>query len=715
MSAESNLNRRDFLKTGAVAGTGLVLGFDLPSRPGLAEAAEAPFAPNAWIRVGTDNLVTIVVDRSEMGQGVQTSLPMLVAEELEADWSKIRIETAPADPKYNNPLFGFQGTGGSTSIRAAWTPLRKAGAAARDMLVTAAAQTWNVDKATCKADKGAVVHTPTGRRLTYGELAAKAATLPVPADVPLKDAKQFKIIGTRLARLDTPAKVDGSAQFGIDVRVPGMLTAVMARCPVFGGKVARFDATRAKAVRGVKDVVQATGGIAVVAETYWPALKGTKALDITWDEGPDAGNNTPSISKAFQDLAQKPGVVARKVGDADAALASAATKIEAAYESPFQAHAAMEPMNCTAHVRPDGCDIWAPTQFQTGTVQTVQAITGLQPGAIKVHTTFLGGGFGRRFEMDFIRDAVEISKTVNAPVKVVSPREDDIQHDFYRPASYSRLTAGLDTSGAPVAWTHTIVSPSIMSRVFPEAVQNGIDPSSVEGGQDLPYAIANLRVDYHLKDVGIPVGFWRSVGNSQNIFATESFIDEVAAAAKKDPYEFRRALLSDKPRHKAVLELAATKAGWGKPLPKGRARGIAVAESFGSFVAHVVEVSLDPEEGVRVHRVVAAVDCGSIVNPDTIEAQIQSAVVFGLTATLKSGITIDRGRVAQQNFDDYPMLRLAETPSVEVFIVPSAEAPGGIGEPGVPPLAPAVVNAVFALTGKRLRRLPVTPEDVRKA
>ncbi len=709
MEDSTNVSRREFLETAAVAGAGLVIGFHLPARGprGIAYPYPSPFAPNAWLRINPDESVLVIVDRSEMGQGVATSLPMLVAEELEADWSKVRIEFAPADKAYTNPMFGMQGTGGSTSVRAAYTPLRKAGAAAREMLVTAAAATWNVDKSECRAERGAVVHAPSKRRLSYGKLAAKAATVPLPQDIPLKDPKDWKILGTPVRRLDTPAKTDGSARFGIDVKTPGLLVAVVARSPVFGGKAKSFDAAKARAVPGVRHVVQISTGIAVVADGYWPAKKGHDSLEVTWDEGPNAGVSSATISQLFAQRAEQSGAMARHDGDAQGALPGAATKLDAAYELPFLAHATMEPMNCTAHVRSDGVEIWAPTQFQTGAHGLGAGVGGVPPDKVKVHTTYLGGGFGRRFELDFIQEALETSKATGAPVKLIWSREDDIRNAQYRPACYHRLQAGLDSSGQPVAWTHRLVAPSIMARVFPDSVKNGLDEEAVEGGVAMPYAIPNVHVDYVLTDTGIPVGFWRSVNNSFNAFAVESFIDELAHAAKKDPYEYRRDLLGKAPRHLGVLNLAAGTAGWGTPLPAGRARGIAVHKSFGSYVAQVAEVSVDADGTPHVHRVVCAVDCGPVVNPDTVEAQMQGAIVYGLTAALWGEITIDKGRVQQSNFHDYRMLHLAEMPKVEVHVVPSSDAQGGVGEPGTPPIAPAVCNAIFAATGKRIRKLPI--------
>ena len=706
MTAHLEVTRREFLQVAGAAGARLVIGFTIPGCAPARAPPGPPPEPNAWLRIGTDESILVIVDRSEMGQGVATSLPMLVAEELEADWSKVGIEFAPADPKYNNLLFGMQGTGGSSSVRAAYTALRQAGAAAREVLISAAAQTWNVDRAECRAENGAVHHSG-GRRLTYGHLVATAATLPVPADPPLKAPADWKIVGTRVPRLDTPPKVDGSAGFGIDVTVPGMLVAVVARCPVFGGTVASFDAAAALTVPGVRQVVQVTNGIAVVADGYWPAKTGRDALQISWNEGPNAAASSAGISRLLAARAQRPGVQARHDGTPDAALAVAARRLDAVYETPFLAHATMEPMNATAHVRPDGVDIWAPTQFQTGAHQLGAAIGGVPPEQVKVHTTYLGGGFGRRFELDFIQEALETSKAVGAPVKVVWSREDDTRHEFYRPASYHRLRAGLDAGNRPVAWTHRVVAPSIMIRVFPALVQGNLDSEAVEGAVEMPYGVPNVHVDYVMTDTGIPVGFWRSVNHSFNAFAVEGFIDEMAHAAGQDPYEYRRGLLAGAPRYLRVLELAATRAGWGSALPDGVFRGIAVHKSFESYVAQVAEVSVGSDGTVRVHRVVCAIDCGPVVNPDTVEAQMQSGIVYGLTAALHGEIGIDGGRVIQGNFHDYPMLLMAAMPRVEVHIVPSTDSQGGVGEPGTPPIAPAVCNAIFAATGKRIRKLPI--------
>jgi len=577
--------------------------------------------------------------------------------------------------------------------------------------VEAAAQKWGVDKSECRAENGAVLHAATKRQLTYGSLAEAAAKLPVPQNVPLKDPKEFRIIGKPAKRLDTPDKVNGSAQYGIDVRLPGMYYAVVARCPVFGGKVASFDATKAKAVPGVKDVIQISDGVAVVAGNTWTAMEGRRALEVKWDEGPNSSVSTESISKLLAGRAAQPGAIGRKEGDVAAGLASAAKKIEAEYEVPFLAHATMEPQNCTAHARADRCDVWAPTQNQTNTQAIAAMITGLDPKAVFVHTTFLGGGFGRRFETDFVAEAVEISKAIGGPVKVTWSREDDIQHDYYRTASHAHFTAGLDADGWPVVWVNTIACPSLMARFGP--LKDNFDRRSVEICDSVPYAIPNILVDYQLADVGIPIGFWRSVGASQNGFFLESFIDEIAAAGKKDPYALRRRLLAKSPRHLAALETAAEKAGWGAPLPADRFRGIAVVSSYFGYVAQVIEISVDRKaRTLKVRRVVCALDCGRIVNPASIDAQVKSSVVYGLTAALRGAITIERGRVQQKNFNDYQVLRIHEMPVVDVHIIPSEEAPTGAGEFTLPPVAPALCNAIFAATGNRVRRLPIHPEDL---
>jgi isoquinoline 1-oxidoreductase beta subunit len=709
------LARRNFLKTSLAGATGLVVGMYLPGRFELLAATPAAAAPavlNAWVQISPDDSVTILIAKSEMGQGVMTSLSMLAAEELECDWKKIRTEFAPAALVYFDPAFHMQGTGGSQTIHSCWEPMRKAGATARQMLIGAAAQKWGVDASECHAENGAVVHTASKRRLTYGSLAVAASQIPPPTDVKLKDSSQFKIVGKPKKRLDTPAKICGKATFGIDSRLPGMLHAAVLRCPVFGGKVASFDATKAKAMPGVKDVVQISTGIAVVADNTWNAMEGRRALVVTWDEGPNAATSSDSIWRMYAAACEKPGVVSRKEGDAAAGMTGAAQKVEAVYMAPFQAHATMEPMNCVADVRPDRVDIWAPTQFQTPAQGIAAGIAGVKPEASFVHTTYLGGGFGRRGWSDYVMDACETSKAMKVPVQVTWSREDDMQHDYYRPASYAKIAAGLDASGKPVAFTTRIACDSINNWFFPGSVKNGMDSSSVEGISDIAYDIPNILVDYQLQSPGIPTGFWRSVGASQNGFFSESFVDELATAAKKDPYEYRKALLAKKPRHLGVLNLAAEKSGWGTPLPKGVFRGIAVLEAFSTYVAEVAEVSVARDGAVKVHRVVVACDCGQVVNPTIAEQQAVGAVVFGLTQTLKNEITIEKGRVVQTNFADYDVLRMNEMPKVEVYFVPSQETPTGMGEPAVPPLAPAVCNAIFSATGKRVRRLPVRAADI---
>ncbi|HEX4229551.1 MAG TPA: xanthine dehydrogenase family protein molybdopterin-binding subunit [Bryobacteraceae bacterium] len=698
MTLNVSVDRRDFLKGAA----GLVIGFYLPGRGELrADSAVPPGKLNAFVHIAPDETVTIMVDKAEMGQGQMTSIPMLLAEELECEWSRIRTEFAPVDKAYGS----FQGTVGSSGLRSSWMPVRKAGASARDMLIEAAAQRWNVDKAQCHAGNGAVVNSATGARLTYGVLASDAAKLPVPQNVTLKDRKDFRLIGTSPKRLDTPAKVDGSAQFGIDVRVPGMQYAVVARCPVFGGKVSGFDASKAKSIPGVKNVVEISRGVAVIANNTWSALEGRKALQVRWDEGPVASVNSAGISKTFAARTKQPGAVARKTGDAPSALQSASKKVEAVYEVPFLAHACMEPLNCVADVRSGSCEVWASAQIQSAVMGTTAKITGLSPKDIQVHTTFLGGGFGRRGSTDFVAEAVEISKAIGAPVKVTWSREDDIQQGPYRPASYARFAGGLDAEGWPVAWTTNVACGSIQGR------KEGVDRTSVEGIEDLLYDIPNFQVDYQLTGSGIPVSYWRAVGYTQNTFFSESFVDELAAAGGKDPVELRRHMLAKSPRLLAVLEMVAAKSNWGQPLPEGRARGVAVVNNIGSFTAQVAEVSVDQGK-VRVHRVVCAVDCGPVVNPALVEQQIQGGIVYGLSAALKGGITIDHGRAQQSNFNDYDVLRIDEMPSVEVHIIRTDNSPGGIGEAAVPPIAPAVCNAIFAATGKRIRRLPVRAADL---
>jgi isoquinoline 1-oxidoreductase beta subunit len=698
----SGWNRRGFLRASAATAGGLLVGFYLPETSKLGAAtAGAASKLNAFVHVGADDTVTLFIHKAEMGQGTVTSLSMLLAEELECSWKNIRTEFPGVSREYGLN----QGVVGSQSIRSSWEPLRRAGASAREMLIAAAALQWGVDKSACRAENNTVINTATNARLSYGSLAEAASKMLAPSNVTLKDPAQFRLVGKATKRLDTPAKVDGSAVFGIDVRLPGMLYAVVERCPVFGGKVGSFDAAKAKAVPGVTHVFQISSGVAVVADNTWSAMQGRRALQVKWDEGPTASENTPAITKRFADATLKPGAVGRKEGDAAGALASAARKIEAVYETPYLAHAPMEPLNCTAHVRADRCEVWASTQGQTAARNEAVRITGLQPEAVEVHTLYMGGGFGRRARADYIGEAVEVSKAAGAPVKLTWSREDDMQQDWYRPASFSRLAAGLDADGWPVAWTTTIACAPF------GGLRDGLARTGVEGVADMAYEVPNILVDYHAEDPGIPVSYWRSVGYSQNTFFTESFLDELAAAGGKDPVELRRRLLSKAPRLLAALELAAEKAGWGKPLPAGHGVGVALSNNVGSHTVQIAEVSVSHGK-VRVHRVVCAVDCGHVVNPWGVEQQIQSGIVFGLTAALKGGITIDKGRVQQGNFHQYDMLRIDEMPKVEVHIVPSQAAPGGIGEASTPGIAPAVSNAIFAATGKRVRRLPIRAEDL---
>ena len=723
MSAATEMKRREFLKAGAALGGGLLISLYVPefvsaARAG-ADSAAKPAALNAFVRIGTDETVTVISNHSEMGQGIYTSLPMLLNEELEADWARVRVESCPVEAVYNHTVFGMIMTGGSTTTNSEYDRFRKMGAMARIMLIAAAAQSWNVDPQTCHAEKGFVVHAASGRRASYGSLAEAASAIAPPKDIPLKDPKDFTLVGKPTHRLDTPSKTNGTAQFGLDVYIPGMLTAVVARAPVFGGKVASFNADKAKAIAGVVNVVQVPSGVAVIAKGFWPAKLGREKLEITWDDGPGAALSTVEMREMFSAMSKTPGLVARKVGDPAAALAGAAKTITAEYEVPYLAHCMMEPLNTVVDLHEDRCEIWTGSQFQTGDRAAAAKVAGLKPEQVTLHTTLLGGGFGRRANpaSDFVSEATEVAKAAKAPVKVVWTREDDIRGGWYRPMWYDHFVAGLDASGNPVAWTHTIVGQSIMAGTLFEAfgIKGGIDSASVEGAADILYGIPNLQVDLHSPKNEVPVQWWRSVGHSHTGFSVEAFLDEVAHAGGKDPYQLRRTLLANQPRMLAVLDLAAQKANWGGPLPAGHARGIATHFSFDSYVAQVAEVSVEKDGTVRVHRVVAAVDCGRTVNPDTVKGQLEGGIIFGLAATLKTEITLEKGRVQQRNFNDYPMVRMFESPAIEVYIVPSTEHPTGVGEPGVPPVAPAVANAIFAATGKRVRRLPIKPEDVRSA
>lgn len=704
--------RRTFL---AGSGAALVLGFTLPvlSRRAMAQG-HAAFAPSAWLRLTPDDRITVVCGSAEMGQGVLTAIPMMIAEELDADWRTVQVEQAPVDQAYANPAFGMQATGGSTTVRGHWQVARQAGAAARAMLVAAAAETWKTSPDQCRTDNGAVVHAD-GRRLRYGELVEAARRQTPPEKPPLKNPKDFRLIGQPLKRLDTAAKVNGTARYGIDVQVPGMLVAVMARAPLPGVKVAKFDDRAARAVKGVQKVIAIPSGVAVLASGYWAAKKGRDALQIDWDFGDKAGLSSEKISATLREAAAgSAGAVAKTAGTPDAVQPG--RTLDATYEAPYLAHACMEPMNCTASVTADAVEIWAGTQSQGPLQGILGQIASVQPGKVKVHTMMLGGGFGRRFAPDFVIDATLLSKIAGAPVKLIYSREDDMAAGFYRPASVTTFRGGLDAQGRAVLLRGNVASPSVMvASGFMKIPESGVDHFAVEGIADHPYDIPNEHLGYTRREPGPQVWFWRSVGHSQNSFFMESFIDELAHAAGKDPFEFRRGMLGKSPRHLKVLEVAAQKAGWGGALPKGVHRGIAVVSSFGSHVAEVAEVSVAADGTPRVHRVVAAVDCGMTVNPAIIRRQIEGSIAFGLTAALHGRISYANGRVEQGNFHDYPVLRMTEMPAVEVHIVESREAPGGIGEPGTPPIAPAVANAIFAATGKRLRAMPFDTAALKRA
>ncbi|MBU1690092.1 MAG: xanthine dehydrogenase family protein molybdopterin-binding subunit, partial [Gammaproteobacteria bacterium] len=714
--------RREFLKTSATLGAGLTIAFYLPvgaARMMAGQGAGKPFAPNAFIRIAPDDSVTVIVKHLEMGQGVNTGLPTLVAEELDVPWEKIRVESAPADAKlYNNLLWGpMQGTGGSTAMANSFDQMRRAGATARAMLIAAAADNWKVEAGTLTTQDGMVLHRASGRKASYGKLADKAATMPQPAEVQLKSAKDFKYIGKQFKRTDSKAKSDGSAQFASDLRLPGQLTALIARPPLFGAKVKRIQADKAKSVPGVRAVVEVPRGVAVIATDFWSAKKGRDALQVEWDESGAERISSAAQREHYLGLLKQPGMVARNEGDAAKALGESTKKLEATFEFPYLAHTPMEPLNCIVQLKNGGCEIWAGSQSQTGDQATAAKILGLQPEQVQIHTLLAGGSFGRRANptSDYIAEAVSVAKAashLNAPIHLMWTREDDLHGGYYRPMFVHSISGGLDAQGNPVVWSQRLVGQSIAAGTAFEGgmVKNGVDITSVEGASNLAYSIPNLHVELHSPRLGVPVLWWRSVGHTHTAFSTEVFIDELAVAAGKDPYEFRRALLAHQPRHMGVLELAAAKAGWGKPLaPKSgvrRGRGIAVHESFHSFVAEVAEVSVKPDGSFSVDRVVCAVDCGIAVNPDQIGAQMEGGIGFALSAALHSAVTFKDGRVEQSNFDNYPLLRISAMPQVEVHIVPSQAAPTGVGEPGVPPLAPAVANALFAATGKRLRKLP---------
>jgi isoquinoline 1-oxidoreductase beta subunit len=708
--SDTNLSRRGFLAASAAAGGGLMLSLSLPL--GGSEAANSQdFAPNAFIRIGSDGQVVLTMPYVEMGQGTYTSIPMLIAEELEVSLKQVRLEHAPPNEKlYTNPLLGVQATGNSNAMRGAWKPMRQAGATARTMLVDAAAKRWGVDAKSCRAQDGEVTHVSTGRRLSYGELAAEAAMVPAPAEVTLKSPSEFKLIGTPAKRLDAPAKVNGTAVYGIDVRPPGVKVTTLAQSPVFGGRVKNVDDTAAKNVKGVRQIVRLEDTVAVVADHMGAAKKGLAALKIEWDDGPHAGLATEAIAHELEQATLGSGAVAQNIGDADKAMAGAATKVEAIYQVPFLAHATMEPMNCTVHFRDGECEIWIGSQAIARVQAMAAKAAGLPLEKVIVHNHLIGGGFGRRLEADGAVRAVEIARHVDGPVKVVWTREEDIQHDMYRPYWLDRISAGLDEKGMPVSWKNRFAGSSVIARWIPPYFKNGLDPDSTEGAIGLVYDLPNFHVEYvRVEPPGVPTAFWRSVGPSHNVFVTESFIDEMAAAAKQDSVAYRRALLDKAPRAKAVLDLAAEKAGWGKAMPKGSGRGVSLQFVFGSYLAQVAEVEVSKQGSVAVRRVVCAIDCGTVVNPDTVQAQLQSGIIFGVTAALYGEITLKNGRVEQSNFDTYQMLRMNEAPAIEVHVVNSSEPPGGMGETGTSAVAPAIANAIFAATGKRLRKMPVDP------
>ncbi|MFL6641074.1 MAG: molybdopterin cofactor-binding domain-containing protein [Paraburkholderia graminis] len=721
-------SRRTFLKAaGAVAAVGLTIGFEWAGtgrRALAATAPEAAFAPNAFLRVAPDNSVTVIAKHVEMGQGAYTGIATIVAEELDANWQDVRVESAPADAKrYANLAFGMQGTGGSSAMANSWMQLREAGAKARAMLVSAAAAQWRTPASELTTRHGSVHHAATNRTATYGSLASAAARLPVPDKVALKSPKDFRLIGHQAPRVDVPPKTDGTAQFTLDVTFPGMLVALLQRPPLFGATVRSFDASAAKAVPGVVSVVQVPGGVAVVAKGFWAAKQGRDALKIEWDDSKAEKRSSDAIMAEYRQLAEQPGASARKDGDATQALAGAAKKISATYSFPYLAHAPMEPLDAVVKLTTDSCEIWAGDQFQTVDQGNAARTAGLDPQQVKIHTLYAGGSFGRRANArsDYIVEAVSIARALGAngtPVKLQWTREDDIHGGFYRPMYFHKLDAGLSADGKLVGWRHRIVGQSILGGTpFASAmIKNGIDATSVEGAANMAYAIPNISVELTTTQTGVPVLWWRVVGSSHTAFAVEAFIDEAAHAAGKDPFVFRRDLLAHEPRMRAMLELAARKAGWdpAKPLPKGRGRGIAVAEAFKTFVAQVAEVSVDKDGNVKIERVVCAVDCGTPINPDIIAAQMEGGIGFGLGAVLHSAITLKDGKVEQNNFDGYQVLRIAEMPKVEVHIVPSGEAPTGVGEPGVAPVGPAVANAIFAATGERLHSLPF-PDGAKKS
>jgi isoquinoline 1-oxidoreductase subunit beta len=699
------LTRREFLQAGVAVGGALVVGFHLPVQG--AQAEKPAFAPNAFIRIDSHGKITLIMPQVEMGQGIFTSVAMILAEELDADFAQVSLEAAPPNDKlYGNPVFGIQVTGNSNSVRAFWLPLRKAAAGARAVLVQAASQQWKVQPAEIRTANSEAIHDPSGRRAAYALLVDRAQALTAPKDPPLKDVGDFKLIGKPLKRLDTPDKVNGKVVYGIDAMPPGVKFATVAACPVFGGTVGHVDDVKAKGVPGVRQVIVLNNFVAVVGDHMWAAKQGLAALAITWNEGPNAAISSDDIWKQIRAASNTEGAVAKSVGDVSHGLTQGEL-LEAAYELPFLAHATMEPMNCTVHVTTSGCEVWVGSQVLSRAQAIAAKVAGLALDQVTVHNQLIGGGFGRRLEVDMIDMAVQVAKQVDGPVKVVWTREEDIQHDVYRPVYRDTLSASV-SNGRIVGWKHRITGSSVIARWLPPAFQKGIDIDAIDSGADIPYDIPNLRVEYVRDEPpAVPTGFWRGVGPNNNVFAIESFMDELAKKTNQDPVAFRRDLLDKTPRLKAALELAAAKSGWGSPLPARTGRGIALQVAFGSFIATVAEAEVDSHGEVRVRRMVCAVDTGIVVNPDTVVAQLQGGLIFGLTAALYGNITINKGRVQQRNFNDYRMLRINETPQIDVHLIHSVEAPGGIGETGVTAAPPALGNALFAATGIRLRRLPI--------
>jgi isoquinoline 1-oxidoreductase beta subunit len=706
------LDRRTFIKAGAAVAGSLIIDFAIPlgERPALAQTAPPPFAPNAFIRIDRQSVVTLVMPMVEMGQGVYTAMAMLLAEELEVGLDQVRLEHAPPDDGlYANPLLQSQITGNSTTIRGFWTPLRQAGAVARTMLIAAAARRWSVDATSCQAERGEVVHSASARRLRYGELVGAAATIPAPAreTVTLKRLEDMSLIGKPIKRLEGPDKVAGRTEFGIDVKVPGMKVAAIAISPVMGGRATIVDEKAALAIAGVRQVVDIGEAVAVVGDHMWAAKKGLKAAAIRWDDGPNANVDMTTIVGQLEEGASRTGAVATHEGDTDRAFAAAAQRVDAVYQMPFLAHGAMEPMNCTVHYTKDACEIWAGTQAPTRAQNMVAELTGLPKSAVTIHNLYLGGGFGRRLDVDGTLLAVKIARHVMGPVKVVWSREEDIQHDLYRPYYYDRISAGLDADGHPIGWSHRIVGSSVVARYLPPLFKDGLEFDVIDCAAEIPYACANRRVEYvRVEPPAVQTAFWRGVGLTHNVFVVESFIDELAHAAKRDPFLYRKAHVTH-PRALGVLGLAAEKAGWGHPLPARWGRGISLQFAFGSYSSTVVELEVAADGSVKVHRIVCAVDCGIVVNPDTLAAQFEGGTLFGLTAALHGSITLKNGRVQQSNFHDYRPLRMSDSPAVETYLLKSAEPPGGVGETSTSAVAPAVTNAIFAATGVRIRTLPI--------